>query len=130
MSSLLGRLRSWARSLKGDVVALWFAARDPRTPWAAKVVAAMVAAYALSPIDLIPDFVPVLGYLDDLLIVPLGVMLAVRLVPPPLMAEFRRRAAEVDRPTSKVAAMAIVTVWLALLIIAAIWLWRAEWLGL
>ena len=130
MSSLPGRLRSWARSLKGDVVALWFAARDPRTPWAAKAVAAMVAAYALSPIDLIPDFVPVLGYLDDLLIVPLGVMLAVRLVPPPLMAEFRRRAAEVGRPTSKVAAMAIVTVWLALLIIAAIWLWRPEWLGL
>ena len=130
MSSLPGRLRSWARSLKGDVVALWFAARDPRTPWAAKAVAAMVAAYALSPIDLIPDFVPVLGYVDDLLIVPLGIMLALRLVPPPLMAEFRRRAAEADRPTSKVAAMAIVTVWLALLIIAAIWLWRPEWLGL
>lgn len=127
--SLWGRARSWARSLKGEVVALWLAARDPRTPRLAKAVAAMAAAYALSPIDLIPDFVPVLGYIDDLLIVPLGIMLAVRLIPPPLMAEFRRRAAEVDRPTSKVAAMVIVTVWLVLLVIAAIWLWRPGWLG-
>jgi uncharacterized membrane protein YkvA (DUF1232 family) len=86
------RLRNWARSVKRDVVALWIAARDSRTPALAKVVAAAVAAYALSPIDLIPDFVPVLGYLDDLVIVPLGIMWAVRLVPGTLMAEFRAAA--------------------------------------
>ena len=75
---MLDRLKNWARQLKRDVVALWIAARDPRTPWLAKLVAAAVAGYALSPIDLIPDFIPVLGYLDDLLIVPAGIALADR----------------------------------------------------
>lgn len=70
---MLESAKQWARSLKQDVIALWIAARDPRTPWHAKALAAAVAAYALSPIDLIPDFIPVLGYLDDLLIVPLGI---------------------------------------------------------
>lgn len=83
----------WARAIERDVVALWIAARDRRTPILAKLVAGAVAAYALSPIDLIPDFVPVLGYLDDLVIVPLGILLAVRLVPAALMQEFRERAA-------------------------------------
>ena len=77
----LAGLRPWARQLKQNVIALWIAARDPRTPWQVKLVAGFVAAYALSPIDLIPDFIPVLGYLDDLLIVPLGIMLAVRMIP-------------------------------------------------
>ena len=71
------RLRDWARRMKRDVVALWLAARDPRTPILAKIAAAVVAAYALSPIDLIPDFVPVLGYLDDVIIVPLGIIYAI-----------------------------------------------------
>ncbi|MGO4815932.1 YkvA family protein, partial [Cupriavidus sp. 2MCAB6] len=88
----LERARQWARHLTRDVVALWIAARDPRTPWHAKALAAGVAAYALSPIDLIPDFIPILGYLDDLLIVPAGIALAVRLIPSELMAEFRREA--------------------------------------
>src|SRR3712207_244357 len=78
--SFIDRAKAWARMIKRDVVALWLAARHPRTPWYAKVAAAMVAAYALSPIDLIPDFVPVLGYLDDLLIVPLGILLVVKLI--------------------------------------------------
>ena len=86
------RLREWARTIKRDIVALWLAARDPRVPWCAKAIAGAVAAYALSPIDLIPDFVPVLGYLDDLLIVPLGIIVAVKLVPPDLMREFREEA--------------------------------------
>ena len=77
MPSRLSEAKQWARALKRDVVALWIAARDPRTPWYAKVAAGVVAAYALSPIDLIPDFVPVLGYLDDIVIVPLGIALAV-----------------------------------------------------
>jgi uncharacterized membrane protein YkvA (DUF1232 family) len=105
----LGRLRFWARSLKRDVVALWLAARDPRVPLAAGAV----AAYALSPIDLIPDFIPVLGLLDDLLLVPLGIWLALRLMPPPLLAEFRAAAAGRERPTSRAGLMVVLLVWLA-----------------
>src|SRR5690242_16375263 len=97
-------LKAWAGRLKRDVVALWIAARDPRTPWRAKALAGFVAAYALSPIDLIPDFIPLLGYLDDLLIVPAGIWLALRQVPPALMIEFREQAASRDRPRSRVAA--------------------------
>ena len=85
-------LRSWARTIKHDVVALYLAAVDPRVPRLAKIVAFSVAAYALSPIDLIPDFIPILGYLDDLVILPLGIMLAVKLVPADLMSEFRATA--------------------------------------
>jgi uncharacterized membrane protein YkvA (DUF1232 family) len=106
--------KGWARRLKRDVIALWIAARDPRTPVLAKIVAAAVAAYALSPLDLIPDFIPVLGYLDDLLIVPLGIMLAVRLVPAQLMVEFRAAAALRDqRPVSRAGLVFIVAVWVA-----------------
>jgi uncharacterized membrane protein YkvA (DUF1232 family) len=106
------RLIAWARTVKRDVVALWLAARDPRTPLVAKLVAASVAAYALSPIDLIPDFIPIIGYLDDLLIVPLGIALAVRLVPGPLMAEFRTTAAaRAERPVNRAMAVAFVTIW-------------------
>jgi uncharacterized membrane protein YkvA (DUF1232 family) len=120
----LGRIKSWAAVLKRDVVALWIAARDPRVPWYVKAVAAAVAAYALSPIDLIPDFVPVLGYLDDLLIVPLGIWLAVRLVAPALMAEFRAAAADMARrPKSRTGLAIIVAIWLA----AAIVLLWAFW---
>ncbi len=122
---MLERAKQWARNLKRDVVALWIAARDPRTPWHAKVLAAAVAAYALSPIDLIPDFIPVLGYLDDLLIVPAGIALAVRLIPPELMAEFRREAVQrADRPRSLVAASVIVLVWLLALAGVAFWALR------
>lgn len=98
---MLGAIKTWAKALKRDVVALWIAARDPRTPWYAKVAAGAITAYALSPVDLIPDFIPILGYLDDLLIVPVGVLLVVRLIPPPLMAEYRAMAAARDsRPLS------------------------------
>lgn len=115
------RLRIWARTIKRDVVALWLAARDPRVPWYAKVVAALVAAYALSPIDLIPDFVPVLGCLDDLLIVPAGILLAVRLVPPSLMQEFRQEAVRrEERPGSRAGAAVVVLIWIAA---AALLLW-------
>ena len=89
---MLQRARNWARTLKRDVVAIWIAARDPRVPWYAKAVAVVVAAYALSPIDLIPDFIPVLGHLDDALIVPAGIWLTVRLIPAELMVEFRAEA--------------------------------------
>lgn len=107
-------LRNWARALKRDVIALWIAARDPRVPWHAKALAGAVAAYALSPIDLIPDFIPLLGYLDDLLIVPAGIWLVVRLVPDELMAEFREAAVRrAERPVSYVAAGVIAAIWIA-----------------
>ena len=111
---MLEKLKRWAKSIKRDVHALYLAARDPRTPLLAKVVAMLVAAYALSPIDLIPDFIPVIGYLDDLVIVPLGILLAVRLVPPPLLAEHRLTAAAAQsRPVSRVAAAIFIALWLA-----------------
>lgn len=120
-SDLLAKAKLWAKSLKRDVIALWLAARDPRVPWYAKAVAGMVAAYALSPVDLIPDFVPVLGYLDDIIIVPFGILLAVRLIPPELMAEFRLKAARQNKPTSRAGFAAILAIWLACLIFIALW---------
>src|ERR1700754_1669765 len=109
---MISKAKIWAKSLKRDIVALWLAARDRRVPWFAKAMAGAVAAYALSPIDLIPDFIPVLGYLDDLVIVPLGILLAVKLIPPPLMAEFREQAAaRAGRPRSLVAAAVFVMLW-------------------
>lgn len=123
----LSRLRQWAREIKRDVVALWIAARDPRVPWYAKLVAGAVAAYALSPIDLIPDFIPVVGYLDDVIIVPAGILLTVRLIPAELMEEFRAEAARREaRPVSHAGAAGIVVLWLAALILTAWWL-RAYW---
>lgn len=115
-------LKRWAGLLKRDVVALWLAARDPRVRWTAKAVAGGVAAYALSPIDLIPDVIPVLGYLDDLLIVPAGIWLAVRMIPPALMVEFRRAAAmRAMPPVSRRAAVVIVGLWLAAALLAFRW---------
>lgn len=103
----------WARRIKRDVVAVYFAARDRDTPLAVRVLALAVAAYALSPIDLIPDFIPVLGYLDDLLIVPLGLWIVVRLLPAHVLASSRQKAAAaLDRPRSKVAAFVIICIWL------------------
>ena len=120
------RLRGWARQIKRDVHALYLAAGDPRVPWYAKVAAIAVAAYALSPIDLIPDFIPVIGYLDDLVIVPLGILLAVKLVPTDLMMEFRTMAASADgeRVVGQWGAAIIVTLWIVGLILAAMWLRR------
>ena len=121
----LDEARAWAGRIKRDVIALWLAARDGRTPLAAKLVAAAVGAYALSPIDLIPDAIPVLGYLDDLLIVPLGIMLAVRLVPPVLMAEFRAQAlARAGRPVSRAGLAIVVAIWVLTALGLGWWLWR------
>lgn len=109
------RLKAWAGAMQRDVLALYLAGRDSRVPWYAKVLALATAAYALSPIDLIPDFIPVLGYLDDLIIVPLGILLAVRLVPAEVMQELRLQAQQrmqSGRPKSFVAAAAIILIWL------------------
>jgi uncharacterized membrane protein YkvA (DUF1232 family) len=117
------RLADWARSIKRDVCAIYLASRDPRTPWYAKAVAVAVAAYALSPIDLIPDFIPVLGQLDDLIIVPLGIWLVVRLIPAEIMQEHRIAAAIMDEqgPNSVAGAITIMTIWIALTALAG-WL--------
>ncbi len=121
---LMMTVREWARRLKRDIIALWIAARDPRVPWHAKAVAGTTAAYALSPLDLIPDFIPVLGYLDDLLIVPAGLWLARKLIPDRLMDEFRALALHSSRPRSLVAAGFIILVWTA--VVAMSWAW---WTG-
>jgi uncharacterized membrane protein YkvA (DUF1232 family) len=108
------QLKSWARAVKRDVHALYLAGRDPRVPWYAKALAALVAGYALSPLDLIPDFIPVAGYLDDLILVPAGILLVIRMIPSEIMAEHRATAAAaLDRPVSRGAAIAIVCVWSA-----------------
>ena len=118
---MMQRLKGWAKALKRDVVALWIAARDPRTPWSARIVAGLTAAYALSPIDLIPDVIPVLGLLDDLLIVPLGIWLALRLIPAALMDEFRAQADDAYRPRSYTGLAIVIAIWTAAAF--AGWLW-------
>jgi uncharacterized membrane protein YkvA (DUF1232 family) len=114
--------KQWARTIKRDAHALYLAAKDPRVSWYAKALAIAVATYALSPIDLIPDFVPVLGYLDDLIIVPAGIALAIRLIPPEIMAQHRDMAmAAQNRPVSWAASAAIVIIWL-LVIGLTVWM--------
>ena len=121
---MIARAKKWARGIKRDVLAVWIAARDPRTPWYAKLMAAAVAAYALSPIDLIPDFIPVLGYLDDLVLLPLGILLVIRMVPRDLMAEFRVEATRLEsRPVTNAGLVIIIVLWLGFggLLLWALW---------
>ncbi len=116
---MIAALRQRAQQLKRETYALYLAYRDPRVPWVAKVVTACVVAYAFSPVDLIPDFIPVLGYLDDLVLVPLGIALALRLIPPQVMAECREQArAATDRPINWAAAAVIAAIWLGLAALA------------
>ena len=106
------RLNEWARAIKRDVHALWLAAHDPRTPWHAKAFAFAVAAYAPLHLDLIPDFIPVLGYLDELTLLRLGILLAIRLVPAEIMAEHRATAAaSAEKPVNRGGAIFIVALW-------------------
>jgi uncharacterized membrane protein YkvA (DUF1232 family) len=113
-------VRDWAKTLKRQVMVLWFACRHPATPWLPKLVAIAVVAYALSPIDLIPDFIPILGYLDDAILLPLGIWLVIRLLPTPVLEQCRQQAAEWEssqapRPVNKRAAIVIILIWLLLL---------------
>src|SRR4029450_4550226 len=120
---MTGKLKDWARAIKRDVHAIYLAARDPRVPWYAKALGLCVAGDALSPIDLIPDFIPLFGYLDDVIIVPLGILAVVRLIPPEIMAEHRATAAmAAERPVSRSGAVVIVLIWVASLALIA-------WLG-
>src|SRR6266702_4760556 len=122
---MIERARQWARIVKRDAHAIYLAARVPRVPWYAKALALAVAAYALSPIDLIPDFIPVIGYLDDLIIVPLGVLLVIRLIPPEVMAENRALAETAqDRPVNRIAAAVIVAVWVGAIALIAWLVWK------
>jgi uncharacterized membrane protein YkvA (DUF1232 family) len=117
-------LQTWkqrAHVLKREVYTLYLAYRDPRTPWYGKVLAALVVAYAFSPIDLIPDFVPIFGYLDDLVLVPLGVALAMRMIPPEVKADSRAKAEEVLRagkPISRFGMVIVGAIWIALAVLA------------
>ena len=110
-----------ARELKTEVYAVYLAYRDPRVPWYAKIFAACVVGYAFSPIDLIPDPIPILGYLDDLILIPLGITIALKIIPKEVLAECREQAKEImlqGKPVNKVAAIVIVGIWIALAIIA------------
>ncbi len=119
---ILSSLKEWAKELKQFTLVAYFAARDPRTPTHVRALALLVAAYALSPIDLIPDFIPVLAYLDDLVLVPLGLALVVRLLPPAVLTSAREQAQRAgERPTSKVAAAIIVVVWLLAIFFVGRW---------
>lgn len=122
---MASKLKDWARRIKRDAHAVFLAARDPRVPWYAKMLALCVAGYALSPIDLIPDFIPVLGYLDDVILVPLGIWAVVRLIPTEIMAEHRATAALVaQRPVSRVAAVTIGLIWMGSI---ALTVWLGFW---
>src|SRR6266478_713444 len=110
---MLSRMKTWARRLNRDGHAIYLASRDPRVPWYVKFLAFFVAGYALSPIDLIPDFIPVIGYLDDLIIVPTGILLAVAMIPEDVMAEHRAAATAAGaRPVSRIGAAAITSIWI------------------
>ncbi len=127
----LGEWKRWAGRLKSETHALYLAYRDPRVPWYAKLFAALVVGYAFSPIDLIPDPIPVLGYLDDLILVPLGVALAVRMIPDDVLSESRQKAREMvergERPVSRTAAAVIVVLWLALAVLGVLVMVRMVW---
>lgn len=120
----MSRLRKWARELKQQTLVVYFAARNPRTPWLARLLALGVAAYALSPLDLIPDFIPVLGLLDDLVIVPLGLMLVLRLLPAEVLATSRRQAEHAaSKPTDRTVAVVIVAIWAITIGALGLWIW-------
>ena len=126
--SFLDSLRRRARALKVETLALYHVARDPRVPWYARLFVGVVVAYALSPIDLIPDFVPILGYLDDLVLVPLAIALALRMVPPLVLDDCRARAErDASRPSSRAAMLAIIGIWLASAALVAGLVARAFW---
>lgn len=125
---LLSSLRQRAARLRRETYALYLAARHPHTPWYAKLLVAGIVAYALSPVDLIPDFIPVLGYLDDLILLPLAIALALRLIPPAVLAVCRQRAAEALRPeapTNRTAGIVVISLWLVLAVLGGYWLVRA-----
>lgn len=125
---LLEKLKQRARRLKAEVFALYLAARHPETPWYAKLLVAAIVAYAFSPIDLIPDFVPILGYLDDLVLIPIGIALAIKMIPPSVLAECRARAQGVmlnGKPVNRIAGAVIGVIWVTLAALCIVWAYEA-----
>ena len=121
--TLLETWRQRARQLKVETYAIYLAYRDPRVPWYARLFAACVVGYAFSPIDLIPDFIPILGYVDDLVLVPLGILLAIKMIPPEVLAECREKSQEImaqGKPVNRAAAVVIVAIWLLLATLAVV----------
>ncbi len=123
------KLKAWARRIKRDGVTLWFAGKHPATPWYAKALGLFVVAYALSPIDLIPDFIPVLGFLDDVLLLPGLIWLTIRLLPAEVLNDCRKQAdewmkAQGSKPSSRFGAALVVLVWIGLCV--GIWMWLAQ----
>jgi len=128
LGPLITELKKRARILKAETFALYLAARDPRTPWYAKLLVAGIVAYTFSPIDLIPDFIPFLGYLDDLILVPLGIALAIKLIPIPVLADCRAKAQETiqnGKPVNWIAGAVIIVIWLALISLCIVWAYEA-----
>ena len=123
---MLNQLKARARALKNEAYAMYLATKDPRTPWYAKALVFFVVAHTFSPIDLIPDFIPVIGYLDDLIITPGGLWLAVRMIPPEVLAEARVKAASqgVDRSVGKIGAVIIVALWILGITLAVLFILR------
>jgi len=123
---MLERLKTWAAALKREALVLWFASRDPRSPWYAKWLAVLIVAYALSPIDLIPDFIPIIGYLDEIILLPGAIWLVLKLMPPEVLLDSRARArawleAHRPKPRNWIAAVAILLLWIVVL--WALWAW-------
>ncbi len=131
MTTFIARIRGWAKRLKQKTFILYCAYRDPATPWVAKAFAAVVVAYAFSPMDLIPDFIPVLGYLDDLILVPLGIALALKMIPAEVLESARQKALQAEEegyPKSWSMAVVIVVIWVLMLGLGVFWvvnLWES-----
>ncbi len=124
---MLEKLKIWARKLKTEIYALYIACQDPRTPWYAKISAICVVGYAFSPIDLIPDFIPILGFLDDALLLPIGIWLVVKMIPPPVLEESREKARLQqleEKPKNWIAAGFIFLIWLSLAFLTGVFFWR------
>ena len=117
--------RQWARQIKIETYTLYLAYQDPRVPWYARLFAVLVAGYAFSPIDLIPDFIPVLGYLDDLILIPLGIVLALKMIPPDVLADCRQRARQAvgtNKLTNRTTAGVIIVIWILLALTVALFI--------
>ena len=130
MSKFFDKIKEKARWLKQQAFVLYLAYKDPRTPWLAKVFAAIVVAYTFSPIDLVPDFIPILGYLDDLLLVPLGIALAIKMIPEEVMVDARAGVDEAfpdGKPKNWVAGAIIIAIWVIILVLVVFWMVR--WIG-
>ena len=125
---MLESFKARMRALERETYALYLAARHPGTPWYAKAFVAVVVAYAVSPIDLVPDFIPVLGFLDDLVLLPVGLWIAIRMIPPAVIAECRARAHDSmaeGQPSGRAAAVAVVAIWVILAALALMWGWES-----